>query len=562
MSNEPTGTPESQPRPADAVAGSQHPTADPHADRRPGGEQNTWFFGDQATRDAEDRPADGHAADSRPADADLPELDENDPLVRHQGEAHRGWDRPAQESTADHPAIVPTPIPHQTGGYPATPMPQTGGPYPPRPMPQQQPSGYQPLPSYTGGWNQQSGWHAGPPPFGQHGPQTLTATPAAVDGKRKRRSGVLVAGALVLALGAGLGGGYLGADLRQSIDGGAITASTISHALTQTNAPATAAPAGSVESVATAVLPSVVSVVATSSSSGGEGSGVILTTDGYILTNNHVIEGATSLSVRFNDGTTAAAELVGADTTGDIAVIKVDGVSGLTAASLGDSDDVSVGQQVVAIGSPLGLSATVTSGIVSALNRPVRTTSAESQPQQQQDPFGQQQSTAASAATVLNAVQTDAAINPGNSGGALVNMQGQIIGINSAIASLSSGSGESGSIGVGFAIPIDTASRIAQEIINTGKATHAVLGATVGDAGDGSIPTGAEIKELTAGGAAETAGLQVGDVVTKIDDNLIESSDALVATIRSAAPDSPVQVTVLRGSTTETIDVTLGSAGN
>ncbi len=219
-----------------------------------------------------------------------------------------------------------------------------------------------------------------------------------------------------------------------------------------------------------------------------------------------------------------------------------------------------VGQQVVAIGSPLGLSATVTSGIISALNRPVRTTSADTQ---QQNPFGQQQSTATSAGTVLNAMQTDAAINPGNSGGALVNMQGQIIGINSAIASLSSGSSESGSIGVGFAIPIDTASRIAQEIIDTGKASHAVLGAAVGDSpGDNSISTGAVLSTLTSGGAAEAAGLRAGDIVTKIDDNLIESADALVATIRSAAPDSTVKITILRGSATETLDVTLGSAAS
>ncbi len=541
MSDEPTGTPESQPRPADAVAGSQHSSSgtDRTSGQRPDGDQNTWFFGDRSA--------------AQPADSDVPELDENDPLIR------RG-DAP----TTGHPAVSPTPMPHQTGGYPAAPMPQTGGHYTPRPMPQQQPGGYPHQPtqaSYTGGWQQHAGWHTGQQSFG---PQTVTAAPAPVDGARKRRSGVLVAAALVLALGAGVGGGYLGADLRGTSASSGFTASSISHALTQTNAPSTSAPAGSVEQVAAAVLPSVVSVVATSSSSGGEGSGVILTDDGYILTNNHVVAGATSLSVRFNDGSTASATLVGADVTGDIAVIKVDGVSGLTPASLGTSGNVTVGQQVVAIGSPLGLSATVTSGIVSALNRPVRTSSADSQQQQQQqNPFGQQQqSTPASSGTVLNAIQTDAAINPGNSGGALVNMQGQIIGINSAIATLSSGSGESGSIGVGFAIPIDTASRIAQEIINTGKASHAVLGATVGDAGDGAIPTGAEIKELTPGGAAEAAGLQVGDVITKLDDNLIESSDALVATVRSAAPGSQVQVTVQRGSDTETVTVTLGTASN
>jgi putative serine protease PepD len=188
---------------------------------------------------------------------------------------------------------------------------------------------------------------------------------------------------------------------------------------------------------------------------------------------------------------------------------------------------------------------------VSALNRPVATASED----QQQAPAS------GSSTTVLNAIQTDAAINPGNSGGPLVNMQGQIIGINSAIASLSSGTeSQSGSIGVGFAIPIDTAARIADEIIATGKASHAVLGASVTDAGDnGVIPTGAEIKSVTAGGAAEAAGLQVGDVVTRVDDVLVESGDALVATVRSAAPNSDHTLTIVRSGSTESVNVTLGS---
>ncbi len=215
------------------------------------------------------------------------------------------------------------------------------------------------------------------------------------------------------------------------------------------------APAGSVQEVAAKVLPSTVSVLASSGQSAGEGSGIILTADGLILTNNHVIAGATDIQVRFNDGTTATAKVVGADATDDLAVLRADGVSGLSPATLGSSGDLVVGQPVVAIGSPLGLSATVTSGIVSALNRPVRTSSAD-QSRSAQD-------------TVMNAVQTDAAINPGNSGGALVDMSGNVIGINSAIASLSSNEqGEAGSIGVGFAIPIDQAKRIAQEIIDTG----------------------------------------------------------------------------------------------
>ncbi|MEO5833975.1 MAG: trypsin-like peptidase domain-containing protein [Nakamurella sp.] len=549
MSNDITGAPDPQSHPTDEAGATQFPSPDRSAHQPDAPiEQNAWFFG---------------AHDARQADSDVPELDENDPLLRSRGPS-RGAPQVESHPQQGHPAITPTPIPHQTGGVPAAPMPQTGGgQYAPRPMPQQQPSGFQPHPGYPGSWNG-NGWQPGQHPYNGSS-QTVTATPPAVAGTHRRRSGALVAGALVLALGAGLGGGYLGADLRQTNSGTALTASSVSRTLTQSAAPTTAAASGTIESVAAAVLPSVVSVLATSSASAGEGSGVILTTDGYILTNNHVVEGATDLTVRFNDGTTTTATLVGADTTGDLAVIKVDGVSGLTPAALGSSSAVKVGQQVVAIGSPLGLSATVTSGIVSALNRPVRTTSPNSQQPQQQNPFGQQQqqSTAATAGTVLNAVQTDAAINPGNSGGALVNMQGQIIGINSAIASLSSGSSESGSIGVGFAIPIDTASRIAQEIIDTGKASHAVLGASVADsAGSGTIPIGAEIQQVTSGGAAEAAGLQVGDVVTKIDDNLIESADALVATIRSAAPNSKVQITVLRGSSTETLDVTLGSAAS
>ena len=230
------------------------------------------------------------------------------------------------------------------------------------------------------------------------------------------------------------------------------------------------------------VLPSTVSVLASTNEGFGEGSGVILTADGLILTNNHVIAGATDLQVRFNDGTTAAAEVVGSDSVDDLAVLRAQGVSGLTPATLGTSADLAVGQPVVAIGSPLGLSATVTSGIVSALDRPVRAGGGDESSQY----------------TVMNAVQTDAAINPGNSGGALVDMSGNVIGINSAIASLSTNAdgGQGGSIGVGFAIPIDQAKRIAQEIIDTGFATHAVLGASVGDAtmGGSQITEGVEYR--------------------------------------------------------------------
>src|SRR5664280_1416704 len=384
---------------------------------------------------------------------------------------------------------------------------------------------------------------------------------------RGRRTTMVVAGSVIFALAAGFGAGALGARVTSDSASG-----SASHTLTQLASVSTskAAPAdGSVEQVAATLLPSVVSVLSSSSSSAGEGSGVILSADGMILTNNHVISGATTLQVQFNDGTTAEATVVGADPTDDLAVIKATGVSGLTPATLGSSGDLQIGQPVIAVGSPLGLSATVTSGIVSALNRPVRTSSAEDQQQQQQQqqlPGQSQQQSQASTSqdTVMNAIQTDAAINPGNSGGPLVDMSGNVIGINSAIASLSeSSSGEGGSIGVGFAIPIDQAKRIAQEIIDTGKATHAVLGASVGDAtqGDNSLLTvGAKVADVTAGSGAASAGLQSGDVITKLGSQNVDSADALIAAVRSAAPNSKVDVTYTRGTESNTVTLTLGSA--
>ncbi len=390
---------------------------------------------------------------------------------------------------------------------------------------------------------------------GQYGPTaqarsgysgTATLPPVTDQPAKGRKTSTLVAATAALALIAGFGGGYLGSELNSN------SAASADSSLTQLNTSApvsenrSPAPAGSIQAVASKVLPSTVSVLASSSGSAGEGSGVVLTADGLILTNNHVVEGASSIEVRFNDGSTASATVVGTTATDDLAVIKADGVSGLTPATLGSSSDLQVGQPVVAIGSPLGLSATVTSGIVSALNRPVRTGSQSAQAQD----------------TVINAVQTDAAINPGNSGGALVDMNGSVIGINSAIASLSSSQGgQAGSIGVGFAIPVDQAKRIAQEIIDTGKATHAVLGASVSDAAGQSsqIPTGAKIAEVTGGSGAQTAGLQADDVITAIGKQSVESADALIAAVRSAAPNDTVTVTFVRNGASRTVDVPLGS---
>ncbi|WP_408005275.1 S1C family serine protease [Saccharothrix espanaensis] len=295
------------------------------------------------------------------------------------------------------------------------------------------------------------------------------------------------------------------------------------------------APEGSIEQVAQKVLPTVVQVQV----QGGAGSGFVISSDGLVVTNNHVVESAASggaIKVQFQDGRSASAKIVGRDPSSDVAVVKADGVSGLATAELGNSGDLKIGQQVVAVGSPFDLNGTVTSGIVSSLNRPVRA-------------GGE----GGSQATVLNAIQTDAAINPGNSGGPLVNMKGQVVGINSAIYSPNTTqSAQGGSVGIGFAIPIDQARRTAKELSETGKATQTVLGIQVTDDRDG----GAQVREVTPGGAAEQAGLKAGDVITKFGDRAIDSSDAVVAAVRSRAPGEKVQLTLSGG---RTVEVTLGS---
>ena len=235
--------------------------------------------------------------------------------------------------------------------------------------------------------------------------------------------------------------------------------------------------------------------------------------------------------------------MVGTDPASDIAVVRAQGVSDLTPITLGSSANLQVGQDVVAVGSPLGLEGTVTTGIVSALNRPVATGG---------DVKNQN--------TVLDAIQTDAAINPGNSGGALVNMNGELVGVNSAIATIGGDSpdAQSGSIGLGFAIPVDQAKRIADELISTGTASHASLGVQVSN---DTTTHGAKIVDVTKGGAADAAGLPSGVIVTKVDDRVIASADALVAAVRSRAPGDKVTLTYKDASgTPKTVQVTLGKA--
>lgn len=364
---------------------------------------------------------------------------------------------------------------------------------------------------------------------------------------RKPSKVALTAGALAVAVvSAGVGGGvatlvhqerpYISSELNGAAP----------------SIPAAALPAGSVEQVAAKVVPSVVKLETDLGRASEEGSGIILTANGLILTNNHVVEGAKQApgapggartKVTFSNGTSKPFTVVGTDPSSDIAVVQAQDVSGLTPITLGSSKNLRVGQDVVAVGSPLGLEGTVTTGIVSALNRPVAAGG---------DARNQN--------TVLDAIQTDAAINPGNSGGALVNMNGELVGINSAIATMGGDSpqAQSGSIGLGFAIPVDQAKRIADELIQNGTASHASLGVQVSN---DAMTDGAKIVEVTNGGAAATAGLPTGVVVTKVDDRVIGSADALVAAVRSKAPGDKVTLTYLDpAGKPQTLQVTLGKA--
>jgi putative serine protease PepD len=303
------------------------------------------------------------------------------------------------------------------------------------------------------------------------------------------------------------------------------------------------APTIDVKSIAAVVTPSVVSVKVVAAAGSGSGSGWVYKSDStssFIVTNNHVIEAAATsgtITVELLNGDVVPAQIVGRDIAYDLAVIKINR-GNLPAVTVGDSSKISVGESVVAIGSPLGLASTVTSGIISALNRPVTTGTLGSE-------------------SFVNAIQTDAAINPGNSGGALLDSRGRIVGVNSAIATLSSG-GTSGSIGLGFAIPINEAKRVVNELIATGKSTRPVLGIFFDSTFTG---TGAKISRLSPNEGAEKAGIPAGSVITAIDGVKIADQVGAIVKIRSYAPGSTITVTVtLPTGGSQSFRVTLGSA--
>ncbi|MFG3302578.1 trypsin-like peptidase domain-containing protein [Micromonospora chersina] len=397
-----------------------------------------------------------------------------------------------------------SPWAQQRGGYPS----QAGGPVPPY-------QAQQPYPQHQPHQVHQAGQPV--PPWG-------TQQPA-----RPSRAGKFIgAGALALAL--MLGSGVAGGALALALDG--------DHTVTRTYSAAPVLNSADLPKIAAAVQDSIVTIMTDS----GEGSGVILSADGYVLTNNHVVASASGDTVKvvFADGKTAQAKIVGTDPKTDLGVVKASGVSNLKAAKFGDSDAMQVGDQVLALGSPLGLQGSVTAGILSARDRTI-----------QAGEGGQQQNPQQGASSISGLLQTDAPINPGNSGGALVNTRGEVIGINTAIAT--AGQGSNGNIGVGFAIPSNKAKDVAEKLQRGEKISHPSLGVSVAGAEDG----GALVSDVVAGSAAEKAGLQRGDVITKFGDKVINDSNDLVGAVQAGKVGDRVEVQFKRNGSTQTATVTL-----
>jgi putative serine protease PepD len=327
---------------------------------------------------------------------------------------------------------------------------------------------------------------------------------------------------VVLALVAGLIGGILGGDATKGLILSGVNLVSSTSTIERTP--------DSVAGIAARVLPSVVSIETMSSDGGATGSGFVIDPNGYLLTNNHVVADAITIKVLLNDGSEYVAKILGRDESYDLAVLKIE-ATGLKALQFGDSDKVQVGDPVIAIGSPLGLSGTVTQGIISAKDRPV--TAGDSN----------------SSTSFISALQTDAAINPGNSGGPLVDATGAVIGVNSAIASLGSNLGsQSGSIGLGFAIPINQARKTADQLIKDGKATYPVIGVAVDmNYTNGGALIANKASAIMAGGPAAKAGLRAGDLITAIDGLKINTPEELIVEIRTHNVGDQVTITFVRG---------------
>lgn len=519
-------------------------------------------------------PAQPHEGFSEPQDARAPESAHENPTLR--------LDQPGDGS--------PRPVyPQHQPAYGQHTAPETQQFGAPAGSGGQPPQGQQDhIPAHqTGAFGQANQSHHGAypgnqPPSGPHYPSNpgYGNDPAHAP-KRKAAFGVPTLVASILAAGL-IGGGVVAGSSALLTNRSTTPASSNSSQ----SGPVIVNNKDDVNAITAAALkasPSVVTIKATSGSDGGTGSGIILDADGHVLTNTHVVtlDGKTAkatIEVRTSDGKVYSAKIVGTDPLSDLAVVKIDNASGLVPATLGDSGKLNVGDMAVAIGSPLGLTGTVTDGIVSTLNRTISVASSaapkdgtdNSQGGDQGFQFappggGQGQSTANQGSISLNVIQTDAAINPGNSGGALVNTKGEIIGVNVAIASAGGDSSSgTGNIGVGFSIPINNAKRVAQEIISTGKATHGQFGVSVKAKAAGTsasgFSVGAEVATVESGSAADKAGIKVGDVVTKFQDLAISDPNQLTAAVREQAAGATVKVTVLRSGQEQQLDVTLGAA--
>ncbi|HLS03346.1 MAG TPA: trypsin-like peptidase domain-containing protein, partial [Actinomycetales bacterium] len=304
------------------------------------------------------------------------------------------------------------------------------------------------------------------------------------------------------------------------------------------------------QQVAATVRPAVVAITARTQTGGGEGSGVIINEDGYIVTNDHVVSGAKQLSVTLSDGRILPASVLGTDPTTDLAVVTLDDPpSDLTVAKFASDEEPQVGDPVMAVGNPLGLDSTVTTGIISALDRPVTTTGEGTDPFTRPDPV------------VTNAIQIDAAINPGNSGGPLFNTAGEVIGINSSIAALAGGS--SGSIGLGFAIPAPVVKNVSDQLMDDGSVDHARLGVTLSSTSvevDGVTRRGAKIEQVAKNSAAERAELQSGDVITAFDGKAVGGAESLTGFVRAQTVGATVKVTIVRDGAAKEISVELASS--
>lgn len=547
-----------------------------------------------------------------PAQGASPE--NREPATPNEGPSGHPQAAPAPDSAHENPTLrmdraadnPPQPVyPQHQPSYGRPPAPETQQFGAPQGYAQQGPATDQPNPQHTPGYGQAAGSSAfgqsqqphsqyanaqhNQASFGQpqHGgfdgnqPGSPYASNPAHAPKRKAAFGVPTLVASILA--AGLVGGGVVAGTTQLLGDQAVTSTGSSNS-------SQAGPVivnnredvNAITAAAVKATPSVVTIKATNGSEGGTGSGIILDGEGHVLTNTHVVtlDGTAAnaaIEVRMSDGKVYSAEIVGTDPLSDLAVVKIQNGSGLVPAVLGDSGKLNVGDTAVAIGSPLGLTGTVTDGIVSTLNRTISVASSAA-PKQGADNSqgggqgfqfappdgGQGQSTANQGSISINVIQTDAAINPGNSGGALVNTKGEIIGVNVAIASAGGDSSSSGNIGVGFSIPINHAKRVAQEIISTGKATHGQFGVSVkqktaSSSGSG-FSVGAEVATVEPGSAAEKAGVKVGDVVTKFQDLAISDPNQLTAAVREQPAGATVKVTVLRDGKEQQLNVTLGTA--